>query len=205
MRERPCRSPGGSIGFVASRTGTNERYAAALGELWTGLTRTLGQLEAVAAEPDRLDDDATVVALRRLQYRLHVACEHAYGLLPPAGAEGAHADLAGALGTARDATAEVAEAAAFGGAAAVEALVHEWRCALFAVRLARLELSGPRRPAKAVVAVAEPRNELARPLTAFLLALLGALAAVVGAALGLWPVWAGGLVAVAASLAAYRP
>ncbi|HEX7083193.1 MAG TPA: hypothetical protein VF186_03665 [Gaiellaceae bacterium] len=188
---------------MASRTRTNERYAAALGELWTGLTRTLGRLETVAGEPDRLDDDTTVLALRRLQYRLHVACEDAYGLLPPAGAEGAHADLAGALGAARDATAEVAEAAAFGGAAAVEPLVPEWRCALFAVRLARLELSGPRTPVEKPAAA--PEHELARPLSAFLLALLGALAAVAGAALGLWPIWAGGLAAVAASLVAYRP
>ena len=67
-------------------------------------------------------------------------------------------------------------------------------------------------PPPAVVAVAErpsqsPANEglIARPLTAFLLALGGALAFVAGATLGVWPLWTVGLVAVCASIVAYRP
>jgi hypothetical protein len=109
---------------VASRAGT-ERYATALGELWSGLTRTLAGLDAVALEPDVLDDDAAVAGLRRLQYRLHLAGEHAYGLRPPDGAAEAHAELAAAIALARDATAEVVEAAWAGGAVAVEPLVWE--------------------------------------------------------------------------------
>jgi len=174
-----------------------------MGELWLGLARTLRRLDEYAAEPDRLDDGAAVPALRRLQYRLHVACERAYGLRPPAGVATAHADLAGALAAARDTTAEIAGAVAHGGAVTAEPLVFEWRCALFAVRLARLQLSRPAPPAPHPVE--EPHREFVRPLAAFLLALLGALAFVVGATLGEWPIWAGALGAVAGSLVVYRP
>jgi hypothetical protein len=179
-----------------------------MGELWLGLARTLRRLELVAGEPDRLDDDAAIDALRRLQYRLHVACEHAYGLRPPVRAQHAHADLAGALAAARDATADVVEAASFGGAVAVEPLVPEWRCALFAVRLARLHLA---EPVAAAAAPSRPEpagdrpGEIWRPLAAFLLALGGALAFAVGATLGDWPVWVAGLGGVIGSLVAYRP
>jgi hypothetical protein len=180
-----------------------------MGELWTGLARTLRRLEMVAGEPDRLDDDTAIGALQRLQYRLHVACEHAYGLEPPARAEHAHADLAGALAAARDATADVVEAASFGGAVAVEPLVPEWRCALFAVRLARLHLAEPvaAPPPPALRPQADPdrHGEILRPLAAFLLALVGALAFAIGATLGEWPVWAARLGAVIGSLVAYRP
>lgn len=196
--------PATTIGSVAARPG----YGTALGELWEGLARTLARLDEVAGEPDRLDDEAAVVALRRFQYRLHVACEHAYGLRPPEGAQDAHADLAGALAAARDATADVAEAASFGGAVAVEPLLHEWRGALFGVRLARRRLTESRRAGSAPpadAASADAPGEIARPLAALLLALLGALAFVVGAVLGPWPVWAAGIAAVAASLLVYRP
>lgn len=192
---------------MTPESGTTDRYATAMGELWTGLARTLRRLEVVAGEPDRLEDDAAIVALQRLQYRLHVACEHAYGLHPPATAEHAHADLAGALAAARDATADVVEAAGLGGAVAVEPLVPEWRCALFAVRLARLHLAEP--VAASPPAQAQPEAEhgggFARPLAAFLLALVGALAFAIGATLGEWPVWIAGLVGVIGSLVAYRP
>jgi hypothetical protein len=71
------------------------------------------------------------------------------------------------------------------------------------VRLARLRLATP-------VAQKETLGELrdegfGRPLVAFLLALVGALAFVLGATLGLWPVWSAGVVAVVASVLAYRP
>src|ERR1043165_2692780 len=119
-----------------------------MGELWTGLTRTLSRLDRFAAEPERLDDDHVEAALRRLQYSLHLAREQTYGVEPPEGAATSHAELAEALACARDATAEVAEAVAEWGADGVQPLLHEWRGALFRVRLARLRLAGPpeRRP-----------------------------------------------------------
>jgi hypothetical protein len=46
---------------------------------------------------------------------------------------------------------------------------------------------------------------IAQPLTAFLLALGGALAFVAGATLGAWPLWSLGIVAVCAAVLAYRP
>jgi hypothetical protein len=193
---------------VTPGSGTTDRYATAMGELWVGLARTLRRLEDVAGDPELLEDDAAIVVLQRLQYRLHVACEHAYGLRPPAPVEHAHADLASALANARDATSEIVGAASFGGLAAVEPLVPEWRCALFAVRLARLHLA---EPATAVAPLpAAPRGEpehgdVLRPLLAVVLALFGALAFAVGATLGDWPLWLTGLAGVIGSLVAYRP
>jgi hypothetical protein len=191
---------------VAPRTGTPEQYAEEMGELWTGLTRTLGRLDRLAAEPERLDDDHVEKSLRRLQYALHLASEHAYGVEPPAGAATAHAELGSALACARDATAEVAEAVEDWGADGVRPLLHEWRGALFRVRLARLRLAAPERPReRGGPEVAGPRDSLVRPLLAFVLALGGALAFVAGATLSVWPLWAAGLVAVCASVPAYRP
>jgi hypothetical protein len=55
-------------------------------------------------------------------------------------------------------------------------------------------------------AVPEPQvSELARPLVAILLALVGALAFAVGAVLAIWPVWVAGIVAATASILWYRP
>lgn len=175
-----------------------------MGELWSGLARTLTRLDVFAGEPALLDEDTASQSLRRLQYALHLASEHAYGLLPPPGAATAHAELADALACARDATAEIAEAASLWGAEGVEPLVHEWRGALFRVRLARLRLAPP-----APRVPHEPEENattgLAGPLVAFLLALLGAVAFVAGATLGLWPVWSLGMLAVCGSVFAYRP
>ena len=184
-------------------TGTGERYALAMGELWSGLSRTLTRLDVIAGDPKALDHDESIDELSRLQYTLHVGSEHAYGLRPPSGAETAHAELAAALAGARDATAEVVEAAADWGAEGAEPLVHEWRGALFRVRLARLRLATPApRPA---VAPEQPTEGIAWPLGAFSLALAGALAFVSGATLGLWPLWAGGMLAVCGAVLAYRP
>ena len=36
---------------------TGERYATQVGELWSGLARTLARLDALASEPDLLDED----------------------------------------------------------------------------------------------------------------------------------------------------
>src|SRR5436305_7199351 len=133
---------------MAPRSWTPERYAEEMGELWTELHLALTRLDRLAAEPQRLDD-AAEASLARLRYTLHLASEHAYGVEPPVGAESAHAELAAALAAARDATAEVAEALADAGIDAVQPLLHEWRGALFRVRLARLRLAAPaprRRP-----------------------------------------------------------
>ena len=188
---------------MAPKTGTGERYATQMGELWSALARSLSRLDEIAGEPEQLGDDDVLDALRRLQYTLHTSSEHAYGLHPPSGAETAHAELAAALAGARDATAEVAEAVEEAGVEAAALLVHEWRGALFRVRLARLRLAGPRR----ATPVQEPpqHRDIAAPLTAFLLALGGALAFVVGATIGPWPLWVAGLLAVCGSALAYRP
>jgi hypothetical protein len=188
---------------VTAQTGTEEVYAEGLGELWTDLRRTLTSLDGVAAEPDLLDDEDVAVSLRRLQYGLHVSFEHIAGLTPPPGGETAHAELGAALAGARDATAEVAEAASLFGAAGVAPLLHEWRGALFRVRLARLRLAPGRSRLNGTDA--DDQSSITRPFISFLLALLGALAFVAGAALGLWPVWTLGLLAVCGSVLAFRP
>ena len=184
-------------------TGTGQRYAQALGELWPGVQRALQRLDAVAAEPEALEEHELVETLTHLQYHLHVGSEHVYGLQPPPGSASAHAELADALACARDATAEVAEAVAAVGNDGLRPLLHEWRGALFRVRLARLRLAAPT-PGK------EPADERpaardARALAAFLLALAGAAAFAGGAALALWPLWVAGLVAVCGAVTVYRP
>ena len=129
---------------------TQERYASQVGALWCSVSHSLVRLEALAGSPELLDDD-TLDELRGHQYRLHVATEHTFGLAPPAGAERAHQELAAALGGARDATGEVVDAIESGKIDAVDAMVHEWRGALFRVRLARHRLVAPRKPARPVV------------------------------------------------------
>ena len=188
---------------MAARTGTNQFYAEELGELWAGLLSTLTRLDGVASEPDRLDDEGAERTLRRLQYALHVSSEHVVGLEPPAGGETAHAELEAALACARDATAEVAEAVSIFGASGVEPLLHEWRGALFRVRLARMRLAPPPKPP--VRLHYDEHHSLVRPLIAFLLALFGAVGFVGGATSAIWPIWAAGLVAVCASVLIYRP
>ena len=89
------------------------------------------------------------------------------------------------------------------GRVGVEPLLYEWRGALFRVRLARLRLTPPGQVAQ--VAAAEDYEGPRRPLLAFLLALFGAVAFVGGAATGTWPVWTAGMLAVGASVVAYRP
>jgi hypothetical protein len=187
---------------VAPEARTGERYANQVGELWSGLAQTLVRLEALAAAPELLDDGGAVDEVRALQYRLHVASEYTFGLAPPAGAEEAHRELASALGGARDATGEVIDAAELAGLEAVETIVYEWRGALFRVRLARLRLSGPRQAARQVD---QGRTQLASPLAASMLAVAGAAAFAIGAIVGSWPVWGGGLLAFCGSFLVYRP
>jgi hypothetical protein len=168
---------------VASRVGTQEQYAVQVGALWSSLSPTL----------THVDQPADVQSLRYLQYALHLAGEHAYGLEPPEGAASAHAELTDALASARDVTGELAA----GGP-----VLDEWRGALLRVRLARTRLATPTRPRAPEL---PPDDGIAQPLIAFLLALGGALAFVAGATLGVWPLWSAGIVAVCASVVAYRP
>jgi hypothetical protein len=189
--------------LVAPITGTGQQYAVALGELWPGVQRALSRLDAVAADPFAYGEDELVSLLCHLQYRLHVGSEHVYGLEPPDGAASAHAELADALACARDATAEVCEAVEEDGLDALRPLLPEWRGALFRVRLARLRLATP--PQIHGVTDTRERAEFARPLTAFMLTLCGAVAFAGGATLGMWPVWAAGVLAVVGGMLAYRP
>jgi hypothetical protein len=190
---------------LAPVVGTRERYATELGELWGGLARTLTELDHAAADPGELDDDDVLDELRRLQHRLHTFGERIYGLTPPEGAEASHTELTDALAEARDATGEIAAAVDGAGVRAAELLVHEWRGALFRVRLARLRLTAPD-PISA-----EPELEhdqapgLRAPLIAFGLVVAGAAAFVAGATVGPWPVWVAGMLAVCGSMLAYRP
>ena len=187
---------------MASRAGTGERYATQVGALWSGLAHTLSRLETLAAEPERLDDEKQVELLRRLQYGLHTASEHAFGLSPPAGAEPVHTELAGALAGARDATARVVEAVDEWGGEGAGLFVWEWRGALFRVRLARLRLAGS--------SPLGPRNEpltsrsLKAPLAALALVLAGSGLFVAGAMAELWPVWVAGMLAVCCSALTFR-
>jgi hypothetical protein len=169
---------------VSQELGTGERqgYANAMAGLFGGLSRTLAQLEYLAAEPDRtLADDDVLALLPSLQYTLHAASETAAGIDPPVDAEASHAELAAALADARDATAEVADAAAAGGPDSAWPLVYEWRGALFRVRLARARLasSPASRPG------GTPRSR--RRITAGALAAGGVLLLAAGAVLADWP------------------
>jgi hypothetical protein len=188
---------------VAPKTGTGDRYAVEMGGLWTGLSRALARLEMVAGEPARLDEVTAADALRRLQYALHLASEHAYGIVPPPASASAHAELADALACARDMTAEVAEAVELWGSEGVEGMLHEWRGALFRVRLARMRLASA--PSAQPSPPPHDKERFGPPLVAFCLSLTGALALAGGATLGLWPIWVAGLLAVCGSLLAYRP
>ena len=169
---------------MSQELGTGERqgYATAMAGLFGGLSRTLTQLEQLAAEPDTTLADEDVLALiPGLQYTLHAASETAAGIDPPADAEASHAELAAALADARDATAEVADAAAAGGPDAAWPLVYEWRGALFRVRLARARLAST--PASTPLRPSKPHRRVA----AGALAAGGALLLVAGAVLADWP------------------
>jgi hypothetical protein len=187
-------------------TGQREGYAVALSGLWRRLARALTELEAIAADPGQLlDEDDLLERLPPLQYALHAAAELALGLRPPAGAETAHAELAAALAGARDATAEVAEVLELGGATAADALLPEWRGALFRVRLARLRVATPPpAPAERPEDVEEPHAR-GSALAATLLALTGALVFAAGATTALWPVWALGLALFVGGFLVYAP
>jgi len=169
-----------------------------MADLWGRLTRTLRALEAVAADPARLEDAGDVLPV--LQYELHWASELLAGVEPPPAGEAAHAELGSALTAARDMTGDVAEALADGGLEATAPLVHEWRGALFRVRLARSRLGLP--PASALPADVPPFPRSA--LVSALLVVFGVAAFAGGAVAVLWPMWAAGLLMIAAGCVGYR-
>lgn len=164
---------------------------------WSGLSRTLRRLELLAGDSRRLDRDA-IAELRSLQYRLHWSSELLAGVEPPPGARDAHDELAEALVDARDATGEFADATETGDGSG--ALLLQWRGALFRVRLARMRVAArpPRVPAPAP---GFPYSAAA----ATALTVAGVAAFTAGAVLVIWPVWALGLVLVAAGYLSYRP
>jgi hypothetical protein len=171
---------------------TREQYATALDGLWGDLTGALTRLERIAAEPDELDEE-TLEVLPVLQYSLHRAGEAIQGIAPlPASAE-AHRELAAALEDARDVTGDVA---------CLLELVHEWRGALFRVRLARRRLI--RIPPPLPSEIEDPPTT-ATSAVALLLLAVGTVAFLAGAVLVIWPLWAAGLGVVATSLLVYRP
>jgi hypothetical protein len=185
--------------------GQREGYAAALTSLWKRLGWALAELESIAADPAELfDEEGVLERLPPLQYALHAASELALGLRPPAPAQLAHAELAAALEGARDATAEFAEVLENGGGVVAEALLPEWRGALFRVRLARLRAATPRPlPAEPQVLPETPARGSA--LVATVLAISGALVFATGATIDLWPIWALGLALFASGFLVYSP
>ncbi len=185
--------------------GQREGYAAALTGLWKRLGWALTELEAIAADPgELLDEEGVLERLPSLQYALHAASELALGLRPPAAAEAAHAELAAALAGARDATAEFAEVLEGAGAMAAEALLPEWRGALFRVRLARLRAATPK-PLPTEHELEPEPPERGSALAATVLAVSGALVFAVGATVEVWPVWALGLALFASGFLVYSP
>lgn len=170
---------------LSQELGTGERqgYATAMAGLLGGLSQSLVRLEELAADPEEtLVDEDALAALPGLQYTLHAASETAAGIDPPADAEISHAELAAALADARDATAEIAEAAVAGGPEAAWPLVYEWRGALFRVRLARMRLAPS--PGRGQTRPKGSRRRLAAGLVAF----SAGIGLVVASILTDWPV-----------------
>ena len=153
------------------------------------LRPTLRALENVAAAPDDLAEAAA--ELPALQYALHVAGERVLSLEPLPGHEEAREELAVALAIAREETADVIEAVESGDPAA-EALVWEWRAALFGVRLALDH-------AEATNGTKLPERPGLRELAPVVTIITGVLIVLGGALADLWPVWAAGLAIVALS------
>jgi hypothetical protein len=187
------------VGYGAGTT-ERERYASALAGLWESLSSTLARLDKAAADIVSLGDAG--VQLPVLQNRLHWAGELVAGMEPPPGAERAHAELAVALESARDATGVLREALESDGPPAAWLHVHEWRGALFNVRLARHRLEAGTRAAAREV---DPQGGF--NWSAALAALLvfgGIVAFTAGAVATLWPVWAVGLGLVAISFLVFE-
>ena len=128
----------------ADTTGTDERYAAEMGELWTGLSRTLARLDRSPPTPDRLDDVraelARGVCSTRCTSRASTPTASRRRPAPRPRTPSSRTRSR----CARDATAEVAEARDRSGAPKASS-----RCCTngaarsFRVRLARLRLATP--------------------------------------------------------------
>lgn len=184
----------------AEATRERERYASALEGLWLGIGATLTRLERFAADPEVwLSEEAHPLSM--LQYELHRAGELAAGILAPPGTEAAHEELAAAVVDARDATGDVVELLDAEGPEAAAVLVHEWRGALFRVRLARHRLAA----ARPLPPIEPPEERGAAAAASVVCVLAGTAAFTCGAVLALWPVWAAGLVLVAFAFLVYRP
>jgi hypothetical protein len=194
------------------RTGERQAYTSAVTDLWKRLGVALARLERIAQSPAEWPEEGTLEELPGLQYVLHASAELALGITPPKGLEGAHAELVAALAEARDATAEVAQAAEIAGSDYVEPLLPEWRGALFRVRLARLRaLERPEVPSAAGMQSSAPpehppfnRTGLAA-LLATALVIGGGLLFTAGAVLAAWPVWAAGLMLATGGFLLVRP
>jgi hypothetical protein len=177
-------------------------------DLWERLGTGLTRLERVAETPP-----AAIVAEARdelptLQYSLHATAELAHGIEPPAASADAHRELVSALAQARDATAEIAEAAEDDDEELIEALVPEWRGALFRVRLARLhalESSPLRAPEERPPQAPEVPPVSRMAVAATLLVLTGAALFTAGAVLAAWPLWAAGLTLFGGGFVLFRP
>jgi hypothetical protein len=187
------------------RTGARQEYGTMVADLWDRLGTGLTRLERVSEAPA-----ATIVAEARdelptLQYSLHATAELAHGIQPPPAAAEAHRELVFALAQARDATAEVAEAAEDDDEELIEALVPEWRGALFRVRLARLHAleSSPLAGPEETPPEAPPVSRMALAATA--LVLTGAMLFTAGAVLAAWPLWAAGLTLFGGGFVLFRP
>jgi len=193
------------------RTGERQTYESSVARLWERLGLALTRLERIAeATPERIVDEAGG-DLPSLQYALHASAELAVGIQAPRPAAAAHEELLGALGQARDATAEVAAAVDDEDELSVERMLPEWRGALFRVRLARLralersplplpdedlDRLSPRRP------TADPSRAA---ITATLLIFSGAALFTAGAVLAAWPLWAAGLALFGGGFILFRP
>ena len=142
------------------------------------------------------------VSLNRLHYALHLGERARLRRRPAAGSRDGARRASPSLAAARDATAEVAEALTDRGPTASSRSFPSG-----AVRSSACALPGfaSRRPSHAKRRRRGPRRRDRAPLVAFLLALVGALAFVAGATFGLWPRLGRGIVAVCASIFAYRP
>ena len=173
----------------------------------------LARLERTAEAP--VDEIAAEGSeeLQALQYSLHTGAELAHGISAPTGSETVHAELVAALTQARDATAEVVAALDDGDRDLVERLIHEWRGALFRVRLARLRalervplrLPGGDGPEAHPLAETFERPVSAAALLATSLVVAGAILFTAGAVLAAWPLWAAGLMLFAGGFVLFRP
>jgi hypothetical protein len=193
------------------RTGERQSYESSVARLWERLGIALTRLERIAeASPEQIVDEAGG-DLPSLQYALHASAELAVGIQAPKAAEAAHEELLGALGHARDTTAEVSAAVDDEDELSVERMLPEWRGSLFRVRLARLralersplplpeeepDRRAPHRPAP------DPSRAA---VTATVLIFSGAALFTAGAVLAAWPLWAAGLALFGGGFILFRP